>query len=111
MVHAMMPEGISATTLDTSAILQNRQVEVEGNTAERHEDAKIGKEVELGFEPSPAVVQLPQGRFVIGRRAMDCGRDAGIMKLQPVVSGMAFHLAGEAGFIEDAVEPFARAVA
>ena len=69
-----------------------------GKLTQRNHHAWL-EQIEGLVEPRAAMVDLFQRRFVIGRSAVNSGRDRAIDQLQTVIRGNAIRLIGEARFV------------
>ena len=90
--------------------LQQIEIGVERNAAQRKYRSRTNQG-KLPFEIGQAVADFFGQRFVGGRSAVADGGDVGAGEGEAVVTRAAGSLRGEAGFVEDAVQDVAGAIA
>src|SRR5439155_19938243 len=82
-----------------------------GEVAEHDDHPYAAEQRQLAREVRHAVVALLRRGLVRGRCAADDGRDVGTREPEAVVAALARGLVGEAGAMERAEDPVARAIA
>jgi hypothetical protein len=84
---------------------------VPGEGTQGDDHGGVGQQGQLLVEPGGAGVALGDGRLVVGRRALDRGRDPAVGELEPVVARDRGRLVGVTGPVQAGEQPVARAVA
>jgi hypothetical protein len=88
---------------DHTARLQDIEIVVEGDFAERHDHAHVGKDFELSFEKRPAVPDFLGCGLVTGRRAAGGSGNEDVVERKSVVAVRADGAGGETIFVEGAI--------
>jgi len=81
-----------------------------GEAAEYHDDPKLGKGIELSFEPRPAALSLHRRRFVLRRCATHRRGDEHVLKREAVVHVDRPSLVRESCPVEGSIKPIAGSI-
>src|SRR5579872_6069373 len=98
-----MSEYERGPALDQTAFLEDGQIIVEGDAAERDNGFYVGQQIELLFEVPAAGDNLLGRRLVAGGRASGGGGDVDVGQRQAVIARAAVRLGCKAFVIERAV--------
>lgn len=94
-----------------SGILQYGQVRIQGDTAERHDQADTAQDCKFAFQKRPARQHLIARGLIIGWNAARRGSDIGVRKRQTIFPRRTVRLIRETRFEQRSIEKFTRAVA
>lgn len=95
---------------DDAGVQKIGEIAVEGDLSQADNDANASQGLDLARQVRGTVADLLWRRFVAGRGAMDDRRDPHMAKLETVIAGNSFGLAGKAQLVQNGVHKVAGTV-
>ncbi len=99
LMHGIMCKDESGSPGNLALLAQDAKIYIEREPAQRHHHLHSLQQLQIALEVRPAIANLIQRQFVIGRRAARHGADVGIAQFQAVVAGGAGGLRSKSGSV------------
>ena len=103
-------EAVGRLSGDDTGVQKIGEIAVEGDLSQADDDTNARQGLDLTCQVVSAVANLLRCRFITWGSAMDDRRDPRMAKLETVITGGRFGLAGKAQFMQDGVHKVAGTV-